>query len=233
MMTGRTGTRSLRFLTKEQVKKKFKGKTVAIVGSGPSVTRNKPGYVDSHDIVVRVNNYKLSRNAGYRTDVHYSFYGVTVKKSAKRLKEDGVYLCMSKCPNSKPIHSPWHERLGKVGTDFRNIYERRKNFWFCDTYITSEDQFLEYFNLLGKHVPTTGFQAILEISGYGCESIYITGFDFFTSKIHNVDEKWRPGHPDDPIGHRPKKELKWLKKHQHQFVLDKELDLLLQRTPLP
>jgi hypothetical protein len=36
----------------------FSGKRVAIVGSGPGCLDNDPGFVDSHDVVVRVNNYK-------------------------------------------------------------------------------------------------------------------------------------------------------------------------------
>lgn len=216
-----------RILTRSQVKKRFEGKSVAIVGSAPSVLDNEPGFIDSHDIVVRINNYKLSPNAGERTDVFYSFFGSSISKTPETLHGDGVCLCMAKCPNSKPIYSRWHERKGKIGTDYRYIYKIREHFWFCDTYITSNDLFLEYFSLLDDHVPTTGFQAILEISEYDCKSIYLTGFDFFTSGIHNVDEKWKPGHPEDPIGHRPEKELAWLKEHKDQFSFDDRLAILV------
>ena len=41
------------FCDKEYVRNIFKDKTVAIVGSGPSVLDNRPGYIDSHDIVVK------------------------------------------------------------------------------------------------------------------------------------------------------------------------------------
>jgi hypothetical protein len=41
-------------------------------------------------------------------------------------------------------------------------------------------------------------------------SVYLTGFDFFSSCVHNVNEAWRPGNPDDPIGHAPERERAWL-----------------------
>lgn len=201
---------------------------MAIVGSAPSVLDNDPGYIDAHDIVVRINNYKLSRKAGHRTDVHYSFYGSSIKKDRDSLVRDGVRLCMCKCPNGKPIHSPWHEQNRRIGTDFRYIYQMRKNFWFCPVYIPTTERFLEFFHLLSNHIPTTGFQAILEISSFKAAHIYITGFDFFQSKIHNVNEPWRPGRQDDPIRHLPHKELEWLKENKNLFELDECLNLLAQ-----
>ncbi len=202
---------------------------MAIVGSAPSVLDNDPGYIDSHDIVVRINNYKASKHAGYRTDVHYSFYGSSIKKTADELKFDGVKLCLCKCPDSHPIKSRWHQRNNPLGVDFRYIYRMRKDFWFCDTYVPTEERFLKFFQLLMGHIPTTGFQAILEISDIGATHIYLTGFDFFQSKIHNVDEPWRSGRSDDPIKHMPHKELEWLKKNKDLFELDERLNILVQR----
>lgn len=196
------------------------------MGSAPSVLDNASGYIDSYDIVVRINNYKLSTNAGFRTDVHYSFYGSSVKKKTDELKYDGVKLCMCKCPDSRPINSRWHKRNNPLGVDFRYIYRMRKDFWFCDTYIPTEERFLKFFGLLQGHIPTTGFQAILEISSFECD-IYLTGFDFFQSKIHNVDEPWRPGRSDDPIKHMPLKELEWVSKNKDLFKLDERLNLLV------
>jgi hypothetical protein len=208
------------FCDKEYVRNIFKDKTVAIVGSGPSVLDNRPGYIDSHDIVVRISNYKLYEETGIRTDVHYSFYGTSIKKSRQELIEDGVYLCMCKCLNSKPINSPWHDKYGKSkGIDYRYIYQDRRNWWFCPTYIPTDDEFLAHFDLLGGHVPTTGFAAILDILSYEPKSIYLTGFDFFTSKVHNVDENWRKNNPSDPIGHVPLSEFRWLEKNIKKYSI--------------
>lgn len=201
----------MRFVTKPDVAARFDGKTVAIVGSGPGVLENPRGFIDRHDIVVRVNNYRLSRTAGHRTDVFYSFFGHSIKKSVRELKRDGVTLCMCKCPDAAAIDSDWHRANGRLhGIDFRWIYQRRQGWWFCDTYVPALGDFQETFHLLGGRVPTTGFSAIRDILSCNPRAVYLTGFDGFRSGIHNVSERWRPGNPADPIAHAPERELKWL-----------------------
>ena len=70
--------------------------------------------------------------------------------------------------------------------------------------------FLRSFELLDGHISTTGFAAILDVLACEPASLYLTGFDGFTSGLHNVSDKWKPGDPTDPIGHRPEMELAWL-----------------------
>jgi len=227
----------VRFVTLEEVAARFTGKTVAIVGSGPSSLYNKPGFVDSHDVVVRVNNYRTGERQGVRCDVHYSFYGRSIKKSSRELKRDGVKLCMCKCPDSKPIESEWHERNGhQIGIDFRWIYRLRADWWFADTFIPSDAHFMRSFELLNRHVPTTGFSAILDVLACEPASVYLTGFDFFASGLHNVNEKWRPGDPDDPIGHRPQLEKQRLWELWRECGLikaDSRLEASLRSLPIP
>jgi len=211
----------MRFIDFEEAGEIFKGKSVAIVGSAPSVLKNEAGFIDSHDIVVRVNNFKLTPQTGYRTDVFYSFFGTSIRRIEQHLGE--TYLCMCKCPNDKGGY--WGNKV----FDFTSIYERRKDWWFCDTFIPSTEHFMEYFNLLDGRIPTTGFNAILDISKFDCE-IYLTGFDFFESGIHRVNERWRPGRKDDPVGHVPHKEKDWILFNKDRFTFDGRLnDLHLQR----
>lgn len=190
--------------------KAMQGKTVALVGSGPGVLDNPPGLVDSHDVVVRVNNYRLFPATGFRTDIFYSYFGGAIKKSAAELKRDGVKLCVCKCPDAQFMESAWHRKNGKMnGVDFRLIYANRRDWWFCPTYVPTVDEFLEAFKLLGGHVPTTGFAALLDVISCSPRHIYMTGFDFFSSGIHNVNEPWRKINATDPIGHAPDLERKW------------------------
>ena len=220
----------MRFLTRSEVRPLFAGRSVAIVGSGPGVLQNPEGLIDSHDIVVRVNNYKLAQGTGHRTDVFYSFFGTSIRKSAEDLKRDGVSLCMCKCPNAHAIESEWHRSNNKmIGVDYRPHYERRKAWWFCDTYIPETEDFLRWFDLLGRHVPTTGFAAILDLLSFAPAELYLTGFDFFTSGLHNVSEPWRLKNTDDPIGHVPERELAWLRANRAAYPLgfDQALRLLL------
>lgn len=208
------------------MQRRLQGRRVALVGSGPGVLDNRPGFIDSHDVVVRVNNYKLSPAAGARTDVFYSFFGSSIRKSVEELKRDGVDLCVCKCPNAQFMQSAWHRQNGRMhGVDFRYIYRQRAGWWFCDTFVPRIADFMVGFELLGGHIPTTGFAALLDILSCGPASLYITGFDFFASGLHNVDEKWRPGDPADPIGHVPAREREWLinNMEQHPIIVDRAL----------
>jgi hypothetical protein len=201
----------MNFCDREKVRSLIEGKTIALVGSAPSSLDNEPGFIDSHDVVVRVSNYKLFKQTGYRADIHYSYYGNAVRKTKEELQADGVILCMCKCPNAKFMESRWHTLRNKLnGVDFRYIYEARKDWWFCDTYVPTTEEFMAQFNLLGKHVPTTGFSALLDILSYNPKSVYMTGYDFFTTPIHNVNERWRKVNNSDPIGHVPDAERLWL-----------------------
>lgn len=226
----------MNFVGKSELLEFFRGKTVAVVGSGPGSLNNPPGLVDSHDIVVRVNEYGLFPGTGYRTDVFYSYFGSVIHKTVAELKRDGVKLCMAKCPNAKFMDSPWHEANRKPeGVDFRYIYERRKAWWFCDTYIPDVDEFLLGFELLEKHVPTSGFAAIFDVLKYEPKHVFLTGFDFFQSGRHNVTEVWKPGDAQDPIGHRPDLERQWIKKHKDTLPLsmDSAMRVALDRECPP
>ena len=218
------------FASFADVVSRVSGRSVAIVGGGPSSLTNEPGFVDSHDLVVRVNNYKTGEAQGRRCDIFYSFFGGSIKKSVNDLKRDGVTFCMSKVPDSKPLRSEWHETRGKtLGIDFRYIYKARKDWWFCDVFVPSDEWFLEGFNALDRHIPTTGFSAIRDIMAAGPSSLYVTGFDFFSSGIHNTNEPWRKGAQDDPIGHSPAHEISYLRKafSGHNVMMDACLGRLL------
>lgn len=220
----------MRFVNFWDAAERIRGKRVVVVGGAPSVLDNAPGYIDSHDLVVRVSDYKTSERAGFRTDVHYSFYGTSIRKTAEALRADGVKLCLCKCPNSKPLRSDWHERMGKLhGIDYRYIYKNRAAWWFCDTFIPDDERYLAKFRMLDSHIPTTGFAAIVDVLDCEPKSVYLTGFDFFQSGLRNVDEKWRPGDPNDPICHDPKKEAKALVglAKKHLLALDKRLARIL------
>lgn len=226
----------MRFVEFGEVAQRLHGKSVAIVGGAPSVLQNAPGFVDAHDVVVRVNNYRTGREQGFRCDVFYSFFGGSIKKSAAELLADGVALCLCKCPDAKPIESNWHESKGKhAGVDFRSIYRARDEWWFCDTFIPTVPHFMRGFELLDRHIPTTGFAAILDVLLCNPARVYLTGFDGFSSGLHNVNEKWRPGDPADPIGHKPELELAWIARNLHNYPLsvDQRLTELIREQLMP
>ena len=220
----------MRMVTLEEARATVRGKRVAVVGGGPTALENVPGFIDAHDVVVRVNNYRTGSEQGARCDIFYSFFGQSIRKTRDELARDGVRLCWAKCPDGKPLASPWHEAQGKTnGVDFRYIYRERERWWFCDTFIPDEAHFLRGVERLGGHVPTTVFSAIVDVLEAGPAAVYLTGFDFFRSGQHNVDERWKPGNPADPIGHRPEAERAWLRANwlKHPVYLDRALSGLL------
>lgn len=222
----------MRFVSFAECRPTFLGKSVAIVGSGPGCLKNEPGFIDKHDVVVRINNYKTGEHQGYRCDVFYSFFGTSIQKKAYELHRDGVRLMMCKLPNSRPIESAWHERMHKLeGIDYRYVYRNRARWWFCNTFVPDDAHFLRKFELLHKHQPTTGFAAILDVLMLEPKSVYLTGFDGFASGIHNVNEKWRVKNSDDPIGHAPECEIEWIARNEGSFpiTVDPDLDQRLAR----
>ncbi len=212
-----------------RVRPYFEGRRVAIVGSGPGCTDNEPGLVDGHDVVVRVNNYKVGPEQGFRCDVFYSFFGGSITKPAAALQADGVTLCLAKCPDAKFMESDWHRRNNKPhGVDFRYIYRDRAGWWFCPTYVPTVEEFRETFHMLGGHIPSTGFSAVLEVLRHDPAEVYLTGFDFFASRVHNVNEPWRPGNPEDPIGHAPERERDYVRSLGATIQCDKRLRAIME-----
>lgn len=210
----------MNFVDRSAVRSRLEGKRIAIVGGGPGANDNAQGFIDGHDIVVRINNYRLTENTGRRCDVFYSYFGNAIRKTVDELKRDGVTLCMSKVPNAFCIESPWHRQHNKMhGVDFRWIYEKRASWWFCDTFVPDVPEFLETFEMLGRHIPTTGFSAVLDVLDAQPKSVTLTGFDFFASRVHNLNEPWREKNTNDPIGHVPEREFAWLKQNQKAFPL--------------
>jgi hypothetical protein len=220
----------MEFVDIEYCKEFFRDKTVALFGSAPSCYNNDCKAIDKHDLIVRVNNFVYNghqEEVGHRTDVFYSFFGSSVKKDIADLKNQGVKLCMSKLPNDKPFESEWHKANNMpYGVDYRYVYKKRAPWWFCDTYVPETEHFMELFNLLGQHQPTTGFSAIWELLQYDIKSLYITGYDFFRSKMHNGNQKWRAKNHDDPYKHVPEREAQLLgewAKSDPRIRLDRKL----------
>jgi hypothetical protein len=76
-------------------------------------------------------------------------------------------------------------------------------------------------------MPTTGFAAVLDVLSFAPRAVYLTGFDGFRSRLHNVDEPHASKNPDDPYRHEPERELAWLAENRSGFPLS--CDALLSR----
>lgn len=224
----------------------FKDKKVVIIGSAPSGAQyNHCNDIESYDEIVRVNNYKTrginnrgkpydyTGSLGVRTDYHYSFYGGSIRKTPEELRADGIKGHLCKCPNDECHVTKWHEKTNqRHGGDFRPIYRRRKNFWIAPVYIPEKEHYMKLFNILEKHVPSTGFACIWEIIQCKPKQLYITGFDFMKTPVHNVDEPWLKGNPNDPIGHSWNMEAHIFKKWAFKYDFIKMDPVLRRRIDL-
>ena len=198
----------MRKLDKKQVTDMIKGKSVVILGSAPSVLYNNRTVIEKHDIVVRLNNFKTSgyeQKVGARTDIYYSFFGSSIKKTAADLK--GVRLIYCKYPDCDfREHNDGRYEDGVSG-DFRSVYKFRQRFFNSlntDIYIPDYSDFLRNF-LYANRILTTGVQCIIDILSHNPKSIHVTGFDFFESGKHNTNERWTAG--DGGHDHNAEKDI--------------------------
>jgi len=202
----------------------FKNKTVAILGSAPSLIENTAEYINSFDAVVRMNNFKIEgfeQYTGKRKDIYYSYFGSNIKKNINDLQDFKFLICKYPDIVFNPLELP-NKELGK-SDDFRWVYQRRRQVWVLPHYIPSEKEFTELFFLNGGTIMTTGVYAICDILKYDIKKLYISGFDFFESKIHNVNEVW---YEHDRGGHDFKSEynlIKYLTKIDKRIILDEHL----------
>jgi len=229
----------LKVLTFDNLIQSFKDKVVVIIGSAPSALDNNSESIESHDEIIRVNNFKTTgtdlkgryydfRNkVGHRTDWHYSFYGGSIRTKVEELEGIKGHIC--KCPNEEIVHmTDWHkERHFEKACGWAWIYRKRNDYWVAPVYIPIKSHYLRLFNILGGHVPSTGFACIWEMLNLPVKRLYITGFDFFRSGVHNINEHWSTGkNPDDPIKHLPEKEFEFFKewvKTDNRIYVDNHL----------
>jgi hypothetical protein len=142
-----------------------------------------------------MNNYdidKYSDSIGSRTDIYYSFFGCSIKKNQDDFIREGVKLIISRLPYVNfTKHNSGKTENGKSG-DWRKFIDSKPDDYFGNIplYINSLSNFIDIYNILSR-VPSTGVQCIFDIFRFSPKSLYVTGFDFFKSGKHNIDEDWK------------------------------------------
>ena len=184
----------------DKLKNYIKNKKLLIVGGSPSASNKSKQWYDSFDIIVRLNNYKKINSD--RTDIFFSYFGRNIKKTKEELINDGVKFLINKCPNLDMTKSLKNYNVDM--TDYKWIYDLRKDWWFCPLISLTEEDLLWQIKLLDGYMPTVGLSAILFFMNY-VKPINIIGFDCFESNIHNLDEQW-----DKSGNHNIQKEKKIL-----------------------
>tara|TARA_R100000935_G_scaffold57733_1_gene92378 strand:+ start:454 stop:1191 length:738 start_codon:yes stop_codon:yes gene_type:complete len=225
--------RSLKII---EVKDSFRNKRIAIVGAADSAFIDRNGnYIDSFDIVIRVNKAPYSLNEdnisflGSKTNyLFHSFYennfsggGIIDWEFYDKL---GIEKVINPNLNLKGLLS------------HLNFYKRHLQNKV--TYIISRKNYKVITNELDGYIPTIGFSALMLAIDSDFKELYVTGFTFFKTP-------YAPGYRDTLINmeinenhirkqglHNPALEFKLFKKaiersQAKKIIFDTELNKIL------
>ena len=227
--------------------KVLKGKKVAIVGPSPHIMGKSLGrYIDSHDIVCRVNevsavNYE--EDYGSKTDIiFHNCSTVSMDDFSDKLKKSkniskGLKYVICPCVKATGSDNNWHlwpdNHVSPVVNNFEKI-----NLYNTPFYWIGISNYKKAYGTFGVE-PNAGQTSILLLLQYEIESLFITGFSFYSqgdtpSKAHRPGhtDKGRenelvgnPGHPQDPQKHAFKNTV--FRKYKEKIIIDSFLNNLL------
>jgi len=164
----------------------FKDKSVLLLGSAPSVVKLDADFMESFDIIVRVNNYSFF-NSCTRTDVFYSMLGGSIKKTCGGLEKDGVKFIFCKSPfRNVVVKNPDGSINLLQSIDNRKTYVPNKRRWFEIPYFLQTEKNFRWVQAQINKIVTTGLSAIVDIHRYEPRILHVAGFDFFSSGLHNI-----------------------------------------------
>lgn len=186
-------------------------KRVAVVGNGP-LREGQADEIETFDTIVRLNNFDRNVSGrATRCDIHYSYFGRSIRPVNYRAHKTQLLIFrFPRPPFSLPDPVQWFElRQRQKEICFDWIYRLREDLLSAYTPVLCVERrtFLDYFELLGDHIPTTGFQAVLDFDGLRTSELVLYGFDCFTSGLHNGGRStWNRGGMEHPYGHVPDRE---------------------------
>jgi hypothetical protein len=176
----------------------FRGASIAIVGNAGYLSDFDQGErIDSHDLVLRMNNFRVSgmeRQVGSRLDIFMStfFHDVCLDNP---LLDEASYLIASVPNNFRKHDLRW--RHAQAITAAMSRLKRR------EVFVPPLGGFREKLQQIGKY-PTTGAMAlylVIEELLAVCGSVYVTGFSFFAGRSHYFSQQ-----QVDPTNHDPQRE---------------------------
>lgn len=176
-----------------------KGKKVIIVGPSPHLMgKNLGEYIDSHDIVCRVNNLPsidLKSDYGSKTDILFHNCASTFLDYFKtQMLEDDRYkkIKLVYCPVLKSVGSDNIANIVRLGVspvanNFPKINVYNLPFEAIDT-----NTYAKYYMAMQAE-PNCGMMAIVLLLGSLVDSLFITGFSFYAQGIE-AKNSYIPGH---------------------------------------
>lgn len=165
---------ALRIFYPERV---FRGKRIAVIGAADSAFSKDLGdYIDSFDVVIRINKALVSWNVGNerfigtRTDILFHSFFENLQSGGGAL-DFGLFRKRHVGFIVNPISSVGGLRLNY------NFY--KKYLSLERTYILSPAYYREMMRPFGNLRPTIGYAALYSALSSNFDELYITGFTFF------------------------------------------------------
>ena len=152
----------------------LKGKSVALVGPSPSIKgTGKGAFIDSHDIVVRLNKaipvpLALTTDIGAKTDILYN----CLKPGSNAGGDINPKLWAKK--GVKYVSSPY-PKIMFAKHDILKFVKLNKG--LLDFHIFPREFYARLRNELNTR-PNTGFLAIIDLLLYDIKCLYVTGITF-------------------------------------------------------
>jgi hypothetical protein len=158
------------YVKDEQLAKLIEGKRIAYVCPSPHLKGMKMGeYIDSHDLVVRVNQAYHMREEdwedyGQRTDILMNCLNINKINALRKNMDYARSLKYIVCP----MVSMWdiqrvNDFLDETGTPWHNV---------CDGYL------FKVFKEVGTTC-NTGLMGVITLLNYDVKEVYVTGMTFF------------------------------------------------------
>lgn len=209
------------------------GKKVIIVGpAGYLEGRAKGNWIDSFDVVVRINHaipILNTKDYGSRTDVLYHILShrgaedqhkkLVVREEIEEWQESGLKWLVSS-------HGPLSDRIKIMGPIIDGAFP-----WTC-----VHDRFAARVKKqIGKKSPNTGITAILHLLSSNLRSLHITGFDFYSSGVYDGYGDLKEGEDAAEINERwhsipeQKTFLKKIIQRDNRVVIDSHLQGVLNQ----
>ena len=165
------------------IEKILEGKSVAVVGNGPSeLGKSKGREIDSHDIVIRFNNYAVD---GYEND-YGTKTNIWVRGGSPQVEDRSKYI--------KYLAILWEPDYEHFSICFNNLdilYRDVQNGVICSNF--DYKTHLALRNAIGMHFsPTTGLLCIHWLLSLNLKKLDFYGFSFLDefspSRVHYYEE---------------------------------------------
>lgn len=168
-------------------------KSVAVVGNAGYLSEMAQGpWIDSHDLVIRMNNFQISgfeTQVGTRVDVFVTNFFTDIRYERPELRE-AKYIVASVPNNFYKLrrHRIHHRHAEHIVAGLQSM--RR-----TDVFVPQWGVFFDWVRQWGSF-PSTGMMATLfALNFLKWEKLYMTGFSFFQNSLHYFKDQ--PASPRD------------------------------------